>query len=355
MLQALRELELEGMPALFETFLPVLKPYSNLTCLCLSGSDFDYGDIALESHHLCSLPQLAKLKVSDWHHVILEGTTPLPNLQHLEISSAGGLVLNSELPRLHTLDIYFMEHNAHSVDFLRVGGNYLQLPALTHLCLLGDFNTQAEVHLQRLTTVQAVSLNGSVLLDVDGLAPLHHLASLALECHCPAQQWAAVKLLHSAPHSLRRLELKLRDWEEEDIPLEPGLAAALGVCTFLTALKLHCSTPVPAQLVTLSRLECLTLGKFLENLTVVETARLGQLRQLRHLVLRTGKVPAGQEATVQGALQVIAAVEGGWDSPNCIAAAFVAFQLNCNGWVGKQCMTLDGCRHPKGSFVWWLL
>lgn len=72
----------------------------------------------------------------------------------------------------------------------------------------------------------------------------------------------------------------------EHSPLEPGLAAALGACTFLTTLKLHLIYPVPAQLGALSRLQVLTLVSFLESLTLVETVRLGRLRQLRHLVLR---------------------------------------------------------------------
>lgn len=46
---------------------------------------------------------LAKLEVCNWCHVTLEGTTPLPNLQHLEVGNSSGLLLDVPLPVLMLL------------------------------------------------------------------------------------------------------------------------------------------------------------------------------------------------------------------------------------------------------------
>lgn len=44
--------------------------------------------------------------------VTLEGTTPLPSLQPLEVCSTGGLLLDVPLPRLHTPVADLMEEGA---------------------------------------------------------------------------------------------------------------------------------------------------------------------------------------------------------------------------------------------------
>lgn len=289
-LQALEELKLSGNPDVVNSFLRALRPFPNLTYLQLTGTPYQM-ESDLECQLLCSLPALRKLVMYDGGGVSLEGRSPLLNLQHLELREVMEFQLDVALPRLHTLVV-------DRVSEVRLGSEHLQLPALMRLSLRSDPYVAAEIPLEQLTALQELSLRGMIsgMAEVD---PPHSLTSLQLTCNSDTEQLAA--------EQLQRLELESFVWDYDQIGgLEPGLAAAVGACINLTTLALRASGPLPAELGALLQLQVLRLNSPIEGLTIAEIKRLGQLRQLRRLVLAAGQAQGGEEAVAQGAIEVCA-------------------------------------------------